>query len=119
MLLTIVCALLCLSAQVPHSCLQPLLRAMFLRFICLMTVSKTSSSCSSTACGASHTAPTTQPAGGSSRGGLQAGTAAVLAYRYGSVLLELLGGVLGCAGHLHDAFSVEVQHLVTVPQVSC
>jgi hypothetical protein len=49
---------------------------------------------------------------------MQAGTAAVLAFRYGSVLLELLGGVLGCAGQLHDAFNVEVQHLMAVPQVS-
>lgn len=50
---------------------------------------------------------------------MQAGAAAVLAFRYGTVLLELLGGVLGCAGHLHDAFSVEVQHLMAVPQVCC
>lgn len=42
---------------------------------------------------------------------------AVLAFRYGSVLLELLGGVLGCAGHLQEAFGVEVQHLMRVPQV--
>jgi hypothetical protein len=41
----------------------------------------------------------------------------VLAFRYGSVLLEVLGGVLGSAGELHDAFSVEVQHLMAVPQV--
>jgi len=45
------------------------------------------------------------------------GSAAVLAFRYGSVLLEVLSGVVGCAGHLHDAFSVEVQHLMAVPQV--
>jgi hypothetical protein len=42
----------------------------------------------------------------------------VLAYRYGSVLLELLGGVLGCAEHVHEAFGVEVHHLMAVPQVS-
>jgi hypothetical protein len=41
----------------------------------------------------------------------------VLAFRYGTVLLEVLEGVLGCAGELHDAFSVEVQHLMAVTQV--
>lgn len=102
------CLPLCpLDMQVPQSCLQPLLRAMFLRFICLMTVCD------------SGTGPTHKvPGAGSSSGGMQAGAAAVLAFRYGSVLLELLGGVLGCAAQLHDAFSVEVQHLMAVPQVS-
>lgn len=50
---------------------------------------------------------------------LPADLCAVLAHRYGLVLLEVLGGVLGCAGRLHEDFGVEVQHLMAVPQVSC
>lgn len=103
------------TAQVPQSCLQPLLRAMFLRFVCLMTVSSDSST------GQTHAHAQHQQhgssSGGANSGMLQPGAAAVLAYRYGSVLLELLGGVLGCAAHLHQCFSVEVQHLMAVPQV--
>lgn len=90
--------------QVPQECLQPLLRAMFLRFICLMT--------------ASDSDITHHAASAGSVSGSQASAAAVLAYRYGSVLLELLGSVLGCAAHLHQGFSVEVQHLMAVPQVT-
>jgi hypothetical protein len=45
------------------------------------------------------------------------GVAAVLAYMYGGVLLEVLGGVRGAAAGLADAFGVEVQHILNVPQV--
>jgi hypothetical protein len=78
---------------------------MFLRFICLMTASDSEM--------AHHAS-----ARAGSVGGSQASAAAVRAYRYGSVMLELLGGVLGCAAHLHQGFSVEVQHLMAVPQVT-
>lgn len=101
--------------QVPHSCLQPLLHAMFLRFVCLMTHTDISSNSvrlsSTTTAAAKSIAPT--PAAG-----MHPAAAAVLAFRYGSVLLEVLAGVLGCASHLHNAFGVEVQHLMATPQVS-
>lgn len=42
---------------------------------------------------------------------------AVLAYKYGSVLLEVLGGVRGVADGLYDSFIVEVEHIMSVPQV--
>jgi hypothetical protein len=48
---------------------------------------------------------------------LPASVAAVLCYKYGSVLLEVLGGVRGAAAGLADAFGVEVQHILNVPQV--
>lgn len=44
--------------------------------------------------------------------------AAVLAYKYGSVLLEVLEGVRGAAAALAAAFGAEVQAILSVPQVS-
>jgi hypothetical protein len=88
--------------QVPAAtCLHPLLRALLRRFICLMagTAGSTSGCCSS------------------STSGSPPDECGVLAHRYGAVLLELLGGVLACTGHLQDAFGVEVHHLMAVPQV--
>jgi hypothetical protein len=83
------------------------MRALFRRFICLLagTAASSNSSSSSTA---------EQPSAGQ---GLSPEACAVLAYRYGSVLLEVLGSVLGCAGQLRDAFGVEMHHLVAVPEV--
>lgn len=68
---------------------------MFVRFICLMGGS----------------------AGNREYSLLPPGIAAVLAYKYGSLLMELFGGILGAADKLHDEFGVEVQHILQVPEV--
>lgn len=81
--------------QVPAPQLQQLLRQTFLRFICLMGGT------------AGNREWTTVPVD----------VGAVLAYKYGSVLLEMLGGVVAAADGLHDEFVVEVQHIMGVPQV--
>jgi hypothetical protein len=81
--------------QVPPHQLHSLLHCMFVRLICLMGGS----------------------AGNREWTVVPSGVAAVLAYKYGSVLLEVLGGVRGAAAGLADAFGVEVQHILNVPQV--
>ncbi|KAF6249355.1 hypothetical protein COO60DRAFT_1706531 [Scenedesmus sp. NREL 46B-D3] len=81
--------------QVPRQQLHSLLRCMFVRLVCLMG-------------GSAGTREWTV---------LPPGVAAVLSYKYGSVLLEVLSGVRGAAAGLADAFGVEVQHILTVPQV--
>jgi hypothetical protein len=81
--------------QVPTQQLHGLLRCMFVRLVCLMGGS----------------------AGSRDWSTLPPGVAAVLSYKYGSVLLEVLGGVRGAAAGLADAFGVEVQQILNVPQV--
>jgi hypothetical protein len=85
-----------LKSQVPNSHLLPLVRRMFLRDICLL---------SGTASNRDFAV-------------LPPSVAAVLAYKYGSVLVEILGSVLGCADALYEHYAVELQHLMTVPQVN-
>eukprot|EP00775_Hariotina_reticulata_P002347 gene2347-2653_t len=81
--------------QVPDSHLLPLVRRMFLRNICLL---------SGTASNKDFDV-------------LPPPVAAVLAYQYGTVLVEILGTVLACAGALHESYAVELQCLMKVPQV--
>lgn len=85
----------CTDVQVPGRQLCNLLRCMFVRLICLMGGS----------------------AGNREWLVLPPGIAAVLSYRYGCVLLDVLSGRLGAADGLHDAFGVEVKHILQVPQV--
>lgn len=85
----------CVILQVPAAQLHQLLQRTFLRFLCLMGGT------------ASSREWTTLPAD----------VGAVLAYKYGCVLLEVLAGVVGAADGLHDEFAVEVQHIMGLPQV--
>ncbi|WIA12655.1 hypothetical protein OEZ85_006305 [Tetradesmus obliquus] len=81
--------------QVPTPQLHGLLRWMFVRLVCIMGGS----------------------AGSREWTTLPPPAAAVLAYKYGSVLLEVLEGVRGAAAALAAAFGAEVQAILSVPQV--
>ncbi len=81
--------------QMPKNSLCPLLRRLFLRLICLMG-------------GTASTREWKEA---------PAGVAAVLAFKYGSVLLDILEGVRGASEGLYDDFIVEVTHLISTPQV--
>ncbi|WIA32815.1 hypothetical protein OEZ86_005997 [Tetradesmus obliquus] len=81
--------------QVPAPQLHGLLRCMFVRLVCIMGGS----------------------AGSREWSVLPPPAAAVLAYKYGSLLLEVLEGVRGAAAGLAAAFGVEVQAILSVPQV--